>query len=49
MRGFYVAAAFVGLGLGTWVCIIIINGARKRIARINRERTEKRNFGGSNW
>lgn len=38
MKFVYVATALVGLGLGTWVCIIIINGARKRIQRINRER-----------
>lgn len=44
MKGFYVAAAFVGLGLGTWICIIMINGARKRIARINEDRRKRRSF-----
>jgi len=42
MKALYVATGFVGLGLCTWVAVILINGARKRIARINHYRAEKR-------
>lgn len=47
MKGVYVLTALVGLGLGTWVCIILINGARKRIARINQDRRERRRGNGT--
>lgn len=35
MKGVYVLAALVGLGLGTWVTVIIINGVRTRIKTVN--------------
>lgn len=47
MKGLYVATGFVGLGLGTWVCVILINGMRKRIARINQSRRDRRSGSGT--
>lgn len=41
MKGVAILAAVLGLGLGTWVCIILINGMRKRIETINRRREER--------
>jgi hypothetical protein len=34
-RGVYAIGALVGIGLGTWVVIIIVNAARKRMQVIN--------------
>jgi hypothetical protein len=41
MKGFYVSAAFVGLAFASWIGFILINGMRKRIARINQDRRER--------
>lgn len=38
MKGVYVLTALVGLGLATWVTILIVNGARRWL----RKREEKR-------
>jgi hypothetical protein len=46
MKAVYVLTWLVGLGLGTWIAIILINGMRKRIATINRRRAERRNRNG---
>lgn len=41
MKAVYVLTALVGLGLATWVAIILINGVRSRIATVNRRRKER--------
>jgi len=47
MKGFYVTAAFVGLAFASWIGFILVNGARKRIARINQDRRERRSGNGT--
>lgn len=42
MKALYVATGFVGLVLCTWVAVILINGMRKRIARINHYKAERK-------
>lgn len=42
MKVVSILTALVALGLGTWVMIILINGARKRIETINRRRAERK-------
>lgn len=47
MKVVIVLTYMTGLGLGTWLCVILINGARKRIETVNRRRAErKRRSGG---
>lgn len=51
MKAVYVTAGFAAVGLGVWVCIILINAMRKRIAivigrmqeRLRRQRERKTN------
>lgn len=33
MKGVYILTALVGLGIATWVTILIINGVRSRLGR----------------
>lgn len=42
MKAVYVTAGFVIVGLGAWVCVILINGMRKRIETVNRRRAERK-------
>lgn len=42
MRVVSVLIALVGLGLGTWIAIILINGVRKRIETVNRRRADRK-------
>lgn len=46
MKAVYVTAGFAVVGLGTWVCVILINGMRKRIETINRRRAERKSRNG---
>lgn len=43
MKVVTVLTAVVGLGLGTWICVILVNGMRKRIDTVNRRRQERKN------
>jgi hypothetical protein len=35
MRGVYIVGCLAGVGLATWLAIIIINGVRNRIKIVN--------------
>ena len=46
MRGVTIVAALAAVVLGTWVCVILINGMRKRIETVNRRRKERNDRNG---
>jgi hypothetical protein len=45
-RAVYGLTALVGLGFAAWIGFILVNGVRRRIQRINRERAGKRSLRG---
>ena len=49
MKVVSVLAALVGLGLGTWICVILINGMRRRIETVNRRREERKKRANGQW
>lgn len=41
MKGVYILACLVALGLGTWVAILAVNGIRARNARRLRKKNQE--------
>lgn len=37
----YIIAGLAGIALGTWVCIIVINGVRERIKNVNQRKANR--------
>lgn len=49
MKGVIVFGLFVSIVLGAWVCVILINGMRRRIETVNRRREERKKRANGQW